>query len=262
MKICKSCPHCGAVLKLDSAASGMVTCPKCSNRSHTRDMKEMPAVEYVCPSCKARLKSYVRNTDVRMRCPQCNYEALASTFDRPNQPVNIPQGGSHDGHTEINLPKGGPKPVAPVSRINDNFGTTTTILVGGNKVPVYARPLSLRLHSERGETMWYGEKELPRFVQGRQVVGRIGKGADIECPTRDLYFSRMHFAVDVDYIARSGSYRHMLCYNGSQNTIFLKPNGLPWVEVKDGDMPILNVGDLIRVGHTVLEVFYDTAVKR
>ena len=72
----------------------------------------------------------------------------------------------------------------------------------------------------------------------------------------------MHFAVDVDYIARSGSYRHMLCYNGSQNTIFLKPSGLPWVEVKDGDMPILNAGDLIRVGHTVLEVFYDTAVKR
>lgn len=190
-----------------------------------------------------------------MRCPQCSYEDTIEAFrlhKERNFSAMLGASGLHDGETEINDPRA----AKHVGKEDDN-----TCLAAGLKTPANVQPLSLRLHSERGNTLWYGSKVLPPFKEGRQIIGRAGKGADIECPTRDRYFSRQHFAVEVEYIPRQGIYRHMLCYNGHQNKIMLKPGESAWIEVKEGDMPILNVGDLICVGETILEVFDDKSSK-
>lgn len=261
MKIYKSCTHCSAVLRLDSTACGIVTCPKCSTKQHTRDMREMPAVEYVCPRCQTKLKSYVRSKDVRIRCPKCQHEDTALAFSAAmaqQMMAHADRYNVHDGRTHVNIHG----QQSQQQGVGANDSITKTVMFGGSAINVYARPLSLRLHSEMKTPQWYGEKIMPRFKVGRQVVGRIGKGVELECPTRDLYFSRTHFAIQVDYIKDHGSYRHVLCHNGHQNTIYLKQSNLSWVEVRAGDMPIINIGDLIRVGHTVLEVFYDNRIDK
>lgn len=255
MKVYKSCPHCSAVLKLDSTANGLLTCPKCSNKSHTRDMKELPTVECQCPGCNANLRCQMLNKNVKMRCPQCSYEDTIEAFrlhKERNFSAMLGTTGLHDGETEINNPKAAKR---------DEKEDEKTCLAAGLKTPANGHTLSLRLHSERGNALWYGSKVLPAFKEGRQIIGRAGKGADIECPTRDLYFSRQHFAVEVEYLPRQGIYRHILCYNGHKNRIMLNPGGSAWIEVKEGDMPILNVGDLICVGETILEVFDDKSSK-
>ena len=265
MKVNKSCPLCGAVLKLDSTANGVLSCPKCKGRVHTRDLKDIPSIVVRCPQCAASLRSYTQKPDFRMRCGKCGYEGALATYGRLDKDVVVsPQGGVRDGHTQINIPQGGLGVTPAQNRGGDTEvqGASTVIDSStelGHKPLVYARPLSLRLHSELAESLWYGDKELPRLKEGRQVVGRVGKGVDVECLTRDLYFSRTHFAILVEYLAARGTYRHYLCHNGHQNSISLRQNGGVWVEVGKNDMPVLNAGDHIRVGHTVLEVYYNTA---
>ena len=262
MKVHKACPLCGAVLKMDSTANGVLTCPKCTGKFHTRDMKEIPSFVVNCPMCSAALKSLTNNPQSRLKCGRCGYEGQLSTFRRLDKEAALGQGlqqhGCHDGHTQINLPQGGLG-----GRVPQNSGGDTAIIsvgtnVGPGQYPVYARPLSLRLHSELGESLWYGDKELPSLKEGRLVVGRVGKGADIECLTRDLYFSRTHFIIEVTYLVAKGTYRHYLCHNGHQNAISVKQKNGAWIEVGKSDMPVLNAGDQIRVGHTILEVFYKT----
>lgn len=270
MKVYKSCPNCGAVLKIDSAANGALTCPKCSNKCHTRELKDVPSITLICPQCRAGLKSYVHNQDFNLRCRQCGYEGAIATYGRyGGSDVSDQFEGNRDGHTQINhrVVRDGQRPAANVGGMRSGTvyddEATHTAIHGGTvpKIPVYGRPLSLRLHADRDGNMWYGDKVLPRLKEGRQVIGRIGKSADIECPTRDLYFSRTHFAIEVEYNARVGSYRHYLCSNGHTNTIHLKQKGGTWIEVKANDMPVLNAGDLIRVGHTEFEVYYEVGHK-
>lgn len=259
MKVHKICPLCGVVLKLDSTANGILTCPKCQGKSHTREMREVPSIVVNCPKCSTALKSIAQNPEFRMKCGKCGYEGQLSTFRRLDKDAAlgqcVQQNGCHDGHTQINLPQGGLG-----GRVPQNGGETAVINVGTNvspsQYPVYACPLSLRLHSELGESLWYGDKELPNLKEGRLVVGRVGKGADIECLTRDLYFSRTHFIIEVTYLAAKGTYRHYLCHNGHQNAISVKQKSGAWIEVGKNDMPVLNAGDQIRVGNTVLEVYY------
>lgn len=264
MNVYKSCPSCGAVLKIDSAANGALMCPKCKNKCHTRELKDVPSVMLVCPECKTGLKSYVSDNRTPICCRKCGYQGLISTYGRYNAQSLVgeqPVRSSRDGHTQINTPT--PQPHRIIQSGVRADATQTVIRSGGSvrRIPVYARPLSLRLYSERDGAMWYGDKELPRLRQGRQVIGRIGKSADIECPTRDLYFSRTHFAIEVEYNSRIGSFRHYLCHNGHDNAIQLKQQGGAWIEVRANDMPIINAGDLIRVGHTELEVYYEVAHK-
>lgn len=230
-----------------------------------------------CPNCGIRIRCYVQRDDQRLKCGKCEFTAPIGQFKRDGEVVNESAAPKQDtesphsnidpqpsifhhqnhnvhkeeSHTEIN-------PVRPPHRPEEMPSDSGETRIGSiNKLPVYGRPLQLQLYKERGEKMWYGEPLLPRFKEGRQVVGRAGKGADIECPTRDLYFSRSHFAVVVEYVARLGSYRHFVTDNGHVNTVRVKLKGQQeWSTVTTGDMLIINAGDLIEVGHTTFEVVY------
>lgn len=277
MNIYKSCASCGAILKLDSAANGIVTCPKCHNKAHTRDMKEVPSIVVTCPNCGTRIRSYVQRDDQRLKCGKCEFTAPIGQFKRDGEAVEesvAPKQDTVSPHSNIapepsillhqnNTPNQESSrtvintvhpPHQPNVAQDDGGGTRIGAI---NKLPIYGRPLQLQLYKERGEKVWYGEPLLPRFKEGRQVVGRAGKGADIECPTRDLYLSRSHFAIVVEYVARLGSYRHFITDNGHVNAVRVKLKGKDeWSTVAAGDMIIINAGDLIEAGHTTFEVVY------
>ena len=271
MQVYKSCPSCGAVLKVDSTANGALTCPKCKNKCHTRELKDVPSVTLICPRCRTILKSYVVKSDFPLQCRQCGYQGNVGSYGRYGADALLDEdhvghkpgfeGNARDGRTEINVPQPN-RNVVPHHDNHTQVNIPRGNVMGGtipNTPSIYPRPLSLRLFKEYGESMWFGASTLPRLQRGRQIIGRIGRGADIECPTRDLYFSRTHFAVEVEYDARIGSHRHYLCNNGHQNKIYLKQVNQDWIEVKTYDKPIINRGDHIRVGHTEFEVFYDAA---
>lgn len=265
----KCCPQCGAVLKISSTANGNLTCPKCSVKMHTRDLVDAPSVVVLCPKCSAKIRTYVQKADHLVTCCSCSYSASLREFGRVggnhfNDLMEAANQHNDDAsHTEINpnrKPQASSQLEDGATCINMNVAhgdSYTTRLIDGHHVPIYPRPLSIRFFKDEGETVWYGAKDLGAFKEGRQVVGRAGRGVDIECPTRDLYFSRAHFAVVVEYVSRLGSFRHYVTDNGCENAIRVQRRGESvWHLVAKGDMLIINDGDRVKVGRTILEIFY------
>lgn len=245
MKTYKSCPKCGAVLKVDSDYVGRINCSKCHAISDASEFKSVPSITVMCPKCNTRLVSYNIGGNVGVKCRNCSYVGSLAEFKaytdscnansaalNNNNPVvddapestrlNIPGAGSR-GKTEVNIPSG------------------------------YTSPLALLL-LEDNDNKWDGAERCVPLKRGRTIVGRRGGKADIELPTQDMFMGRAHFVVDVSYNAASATFRHTLSDNSSVNGTLYKAKNGEWIKLDNMTVVVIKDGDLIKVGHTVLKV--------
>lgn len=245
----KSCPKCGAILKVDTAFSGRVTCSKCHVESDASELKDVPSVTVMCPQCRTRLVSYNIDGNVGIKCRSCSYvgslaefKAFAENFNRRPEvnvpPVNVIKPDAEEG-TQINLPQNNRAETTRLARLN-----------------AYAHPLSLQVLEDKDGKWDVSAERIVSLKTGRVVVGRRGGNAQLQLPTSDMFMGRMHFIVEVKYDANKGLHRHCLSDNGSVNGTRFKAKDGEWIKLDTMSVVVLNDGDLIEVGHTILKVVY------
>lgn len=243
MKTYKSCPKCGAVLKIDSDYTGRINCSKCHNISEASEFKSVPSITVMCPKCNTRLVSYNIGGNVGVKCRNCSYVGSLAEFKAYTDSCNANSAALNNNSvsepsegTQINIP-------------GMNAGGKTKMNIPSG----YTSPMALKLVEDK-DGKWDGAERLVPLRRGRTIVGRRGGKADIELPTQDMFMGRAHFVVEVTYIGANATFRHTLSDNSSVNgTLFKAKNG-EWIKLDNMAVVILNDGDLIQVGHTVLQV--------
>lgn len=267
MKTYKSCPMCGAIVSIDSAYCGEVSCPKCKQQMAATHLKELPSIKIQCPQCQTRLISYNIKDNAVIRCSKCMYTALLSSFrtgaasvERPQpQPVQQPE-----YHQPAQQPVQQPVQQRPVQQnvSNKDEGTplnetaSGTVVNGG--IVNARRILSLRLYKDADNSWAPGAMREFELHEGRQLIGKesAGSQATIKLPTNDRFLSRNHFNIDVQYEANRVRYNHTIWDNDSKNGTEIKTKSGAWIKIQQGNAYRLNEGDLIRVGHTILEAYF------
>lgn len=84
--------------------------------------------------------------------------------------------------------------------------------------------------------------------EGRNTIGRkaLSSNADVQLAVEDKYMSREHISITV--VKKSSGYQHRIENITTRNHVYI--NG---VEMKSGEVLILQNGDVIRLGKTEIQ---------
>ncbi|MBD5254566.1 MAG: FHA domain-containing protein [Barnesiella sp.] len=237
------CPNCRVGLKFDRTRNGRVRCPKCNYSGPVATF----SVEGSCPNCNRKV--LIRNEFAySVICPHCKVSSTVDAYlgrsaETPPSPPS-PQSPPPPRAAAVPPIPGNP----PASDLRDtvrDFGYPKTEISTGNIENM--RP-GILLIDEDPECKWYGDRHI-RLSLGRNTFGRSSASskADVQLPTRDMTISKIHFVIEMRSLP-SGEIQHLLSDAGSTNGTSC--NGQT---VAPGDMIILEPGNKIRVGRTVLK---------
>lgn len=216
----KKCPKCGATFGLKGIVA-TIRCPKCAHSAASDDFPAVEIRELYCPNpmCHAPLKI---RTDAKQRvitCPKCHTTNSLSRFltskpEKENDDINATQGPTGKNNSE-----------------DDKRYKVGALFLEVDK-----------------DNKWKGDKVLP-LKRGVNIIGRQSQYSDasLQLPTGDTFISKKHFVINVVMKANS-TFEHQLSDNNSTNGTYHNNE-----QVCEGDIELLQPGDRIIIGHTVLK---------